>query len=106
MTLDERVARLRIRRVPHPDTEKVPPRYVVHLSTRGNGRWEMHEKDSPYCAVTHPGWTGDPECGCLGTSYPPGRESWARAVAEATARACAARRDFKVRMQMRGKVFS
>lgn len=85
-------------------SEKIPSRYVVHRSTRGDGRWEVHPKDSSHCSVTHPGWTGNSDCGCLGSSFPRGR--WAWAVAEAHKRSSQERLAFRDRLQARGRAFA
>ncbi|QGJ89414.1 hypothetical protein PBI_SMARTIES_9 [Microbacterium phage Smarties] len=94
----------RVRRAPHPETLTVPAKFVVHRDVNGSGRWEVHAKDSPYCEVTHPGWSGNEPGGCLGLSVP--RGDWARAVAEAHARSSAARLAFRDRLQARGRFFS
>lgn len=84
--------------------ERMPARYVVHRE-RGIW-WVVHEKDSPYCAKTNPGWAGRDDCGCLGLSSAvngPGRFEYL--VAEAHRRATAERTRFLRRMQARGKDF-
>lgn len=85
-------------------TATIPPRYVVHKSTQGDGRWEVHEKGSRYCAVDNPGWTGEPDCGCLGMSVP--GHLWSSAIATAHECATRSRLEFRDEMQARGKAFS
>jgi len=89
---------------PHPGALKVPARYVVHHNVRGNGRWEVHPKDSPYCELRHPGWnplvSGG---GCLGLSIPRGR--WSDAVTIAHRRSSEARLAFRDQLQARGRDF-